>query len=37
MPCVFRIWVIIEASAQKIIAEGTDWRFLDELKRELKA
>jgi hypothetical protein len=25
------------ASAQKIIADGTDWRFLDELKRELKA
>ena len=22
---------------QKIIAEGTDWRFLDEIKRELKA
>jgi NitT/TauT family transport system substrate-binding protein len=27
----------IKASPQKIIAEGTDWRFLDELKRELKA
>jgi hypothetical protein len=22
---------------QKIVAEGTDWRFLDEVKRELKA
>jgi len=22
---------------QKIIAEGTDWRFLNELKHELKA
>ena len=22
--------------AQKLIAEGTDWRFLDELKKELK-
>jgi hypothetical protein len=22
--------------AQKIIADGTDWRFLNELKRELK-
>jgi NitT/TauT family transport system substrate-binding protein len=27
----------IKASPQKIIAEGTDWRFLDEVKRELKA
>ena len=27
---------LIESSPQKIIAEGTDWRFLDELKRELK-
>ena len=27
----------IKASPQKIIAENTDWRFLDELKRELKA
>jgi NitT/TauT family transport system substrate-binding protein len=26
----------IKSSPQKIIAEGTDWRFLDELKRELK-
>jgi NitT/TauT family transport system substrate-binding protein len=26
----------IEASPQKIIADGTDWRFLDELKRELR-
>jgi NitT/TauT family transport system substrate-binding protein len=28
---------MIKASPQKIIAEGTDWRFLSELKRELKA
>jgi NitT/TauT family transport system substrate-binding protein len=28
---------MIESSPNKIIAEGTDWRFLDELKRELKA
>ena len=28
---------MIKASPQKIIAEGTDWRFLNELKRELKA
>ena len=27
----------IKSSPQKIISEGTDWRFLDELKRELKA
>ena len=26
----------IKMSPQKIIADGTDWRFLDELKRELK-
>ena len=28
---------IIKSSPNKIIAEGTDWRFLDEVKRELKA
>jgi len=27
----------VKSVPQKIIAEGTDWRFLDELKRELKA
>jgi NitT/TauT family transport system substrate-binding protein len=27
----------VKSSPQKIIAEGTDWRFLDELKRDLKA
>jgi NitT/TauT family transport system substrate-binding protein len=27
---------MIEASPNAIIAEGTDWRFLNELKRELK-
>ena len=27
---------IIKSTPQKIIADGTDWRFLDELKRELK-
>jgi NitT/TauT family transport system substrate-binding protein len=27
----------IKSSPQKIIADGTDWRFLSELKRELKA
>ena len=28
---------IIKTSPQKLIAQGTDWRFLNELKRELKA
>jgi NitT/TauT family transport system substrate-binding protein len=28
---------MIKSSPQKIIADGTDWHFLDELKRELKA
>lgn len=28
---------MVKSGPQKIIAEGTDWRFLDELKRELKA
>jgi NitT/TauT family transport system substrate-binding protein len=27
----------VKSSPQKIIAEGTDWRFLNELKKELKA
>jgi NitT/TauT family transport system substrate-binding protein len=27
----------IKSSPQKVIAEGTDWRFLNELKKELKA
>jgi NitT/TauT family transport system substrate-binding protein len=27
----------VKSTPQKIIAEGTDWRFLNELKRELKA
>ena len=27
---------MVKASPQKLIAEGTDWRCLDELKRELK-
>jgi NitT/TauT family transport system substrate-binding protein len=27
----------IKSSPQKIIADGTDWRYLNELKRELKA
>jgi NitT/TauT family transport system substrate-binding protein len=27
---------MIKSSPQKLIAEGTDWRFLNELKRELK-
>jgi NitT/TauT family transport system substrate-binding protein len=28
---------LIKSSPNKIIADGTDWRFLDEVKRELKA
>jgi len=28
---------MIKNSPQKIIANGTDWRFLNEVKRELKA
>ncbi len=28
---------MIKSAPQKIIADGTDWRFLNELKRELKA
>ena len=28
---------LIKSSPQKIIRDGTDWRFLNELKRELKA
>jgi NitT/TauT family transport system substrate-binding protein len=27
---------MIKSTPQKIIAQGTDWRFLNELKRELK-
>jgi NitT/TauT family transport system substrate-binding protein len=27
---------MITSSPQEIIADGTDWRFLNELKRELK-
>ena len=26
---------MIKSSPQKIIAEGTDWRFLNEIKREM--
>ena len=28
---------MIKTSPQKLVAQGTDWRFLNELKRELKA
>jgi NitT/TauT family transport system substrate-binding protein len=28
---------MIKSSPNRLIAEGTDWRFLNELKRELKA
>jgi NitT/TauT family transport system substrate-binding protein len=28
---------MVKSSPQKLIAQGTDWRFLNELKREMKA
>jgi len=28
---------MIKSTPQKLITQGTDWRFLNELKRELKA
>ena len=28
---------MIKSNPQKILAQGTDWRFLNELKKELKA
>jgi NitT/TauT family transport system substrate-binding protein len=28
---------LIKTSPQKILADGKDWRFLSEVKRELKA
>jgi hypothetical protein len=28
---------MIKSSPNAILAEGTDWRFLNEIKRELKA
>jgi NitT/TauT family transport system substrate-binding protein len=28
---------MIQSSPNALIAEGTDWRFVNELKRELKA
>jgi hypothetical protein len=27
----------LNSTPNKLIAEGTDWRFLNEVKRELKA
>jgi hypothetical protein len=27
---------LIKSSPQKILAQGTDWQFLNELKKELK-
>ena len=27
---------MMKSTPQKILAQGTDWRFLDELKKELK-
>ena len=34
--CDFMNSASIKSTPQKVIAEGTDWRFLNELKRELK-
>ncbi len=28
--------MVIESTPQRLIAQGTDWRFLNELKKELK-
>ena len=28
---------MVNGTPQKLIAQGTDWRYLNELKRELKA
>jgi len=28
---------LIKSNPQTLIAQGTDWRFLNELKKELKA
>jgi NitT/TauT family transport system substrate-binding protein len=28
---------LLKSTAQKVISDGTDWRFANELKRELKA
>ncbi len=28
---------MFKSTSNKIIAEGTDWRFLNEIKRKLKA
>ena len=28
---------LIKSNPQKILAQGTDWRFLNELKKELKS
>ncbi len=28
---------MVKSTPQRLIAQGTDWRFLNELKRELKA
>jgi len=32
-----KVYPLIKATPQKIIAQGADWRFLNELKKELKA
>ena len=34
--CGFYELGMIKSSPKRILAEGTDWHFLDEIKRELK-
>jgi len=36
MPCVLHEIGMIKSTPQKIIAGSTDWRFFNELKRELR-
>jgi NitT/TauT family transport system substrate-binding protein len=36
MPCAFHEVGMLKSTPQKLIAQGTDWRFLNELKKELK-
>ena len=37
MRFAFRRSGMIKSNPNALLAEGTDWRFLNELKRELKA
>ncbi len=35
--CACTRWGMIKSTPQKLIAQATDWRFLNEIRRELKA